>query len=143
MGGANSEVSEKTTSILIEAANFKPENIRHTGNALGLPSEARYRFERGISPGLTLVAMKRATQLVASLGGGRIAEGYIDLYPGKKIDKPISLSLAKLRRFLGVDFFEEQVVGTLVPWFECKKASDLDSGVFLLAQRHCPGSRFD
>lgn len=114
MGGANSEVNEETTSILIEAANFNPVSIRRTGDALGLPSEARYRFERGISPGITLVALKRATQLIAELGEGKVIKGYLDLYPGQKPPEPIKLSLDKINRFLGVEFTEEQVVGALV-----------------------------
>jgi phenylalanyl-tRNA synthetase beta chain len=113
MGGANSEVSEQTASILIEAANFNPVCIRRTGDALNLPSEARYRFERGISPGITLASLKRATELIAELGEGTAAKGFIDLYPGKKPVKPITLSLSKMKRFLGVEFTEEQVKETL------------------------------
>lgn len=127
MGGANSEVTEQTTSILVEAANFNPVSIRKTGDALNLTSEARYRFERGISPGITMDALKRAAQLIADLGEGKAAKGYIDVYPGKTPDKPISLSLNKMRRFLGVDFAMEQVLGTLnLLGFSCKTQSETD-----------------
>ena len=74
MGGANSEVTDQTANILLEAASFKPVSIHSTGDALGLPSEARYRFERGIASGLTLPALKRATQLIAELGGGKVCQ---------------------------------------------------------------------
>ncbi|MCR4393941.1 MAG: phenylalanine--tRNA ligase subunit beta, partial [Dehalococcoidales bacterium] len=70
MGGANSEVTDQTTSILLEAANFNAASIRRTGGLLNIASEARYRFERGISPGLTIPALRRATQLIAELGEG-------------------------------------------------------------------------
>jgi phenylalanyl-tRNA synthetase beta chain len=114
MGGANSEVTEQTDSILVEAANFAPLSIRRTGEALNMTSEARYRFERGISPDVTLVAMKRATQLLAELGDGTIAKGYIDLYPGQMKVNPIALSIARLRKLLGAEFSKEQITKTLL-----------------------------
>ncbi len=124
MGGANTEVSENTTNILVEAANFKPTSIHSTGDALNLPSEARYRFERGIAPGLTLPAMKRAAQLIAELGQGKIASGWIDLYPGKVSPKPISLSLNRLKHLLGVEFTPARVSSTMVSLgFDVQKGS--------------------
>ena len=71
MGGANSEVTESTTSILLESASFKPTSIHFTGRTLGMPSEACARFERGISAEMTMPALKRATQLMVELGGGQ------------------------------------------------------------------------
>ena len=109
MGGADSEVTGETTAILLEAANFNPASIYNTGNTLGLPSEARLRFERGISPGLTIPALKQATQLIARLSGGKAAKGIIDVYPGKPERKPIMLSTAKVRDILGVEFTPEQI----------------------------------
>jgi phenylalanyl-tRNA synthetase beta chain len=113
MGGADSEVTDKTTAILLEAANFNPASIYNTGNTLGLPSEARLRFERGISPGLTIPALKRATQLIVHLAGGKAAKGLIDVYPGRQERKPISLAPAKVRDILGADFSPEQIKETL------------------------------
>ncbi len=112
MGGADSEVTEQTTAIFLEAASFNPASIYHTGSTLGLPSEARMRFERGISPELTIPALKRATQLLVQLGG-KAARGLIDAYPGKKKDKPILLSRGEIRRLLGVDFSLDQIIGAL------------------------------
>jgi phenylalanyl-tRNA synthetase beta chain len=124
MGGANSEVTDQTTSILIEAANFNQFSIHNTGDKLGLPSEARYRFERGIAPGLTIPAMKRAAQLIAEFGGGKIAQGYIDVYPGNQPVKPITLTVQKLTRLLGVEYPVGQIVGTLESLgFECRAVS--------------------
>ena len=77
MGGANSEVTEFTTSILLEAASFNPASIHYTGRTLNMPSEACMRFERGISPELTIPALKRATQLIAELGGGKAVSGIV------------------------------------------------------------------
>jgi phenylalanyl-tRNA synthetase beta chain len=114
MGGANSEVTDQTNHILLEAASFKPTSIHSTGDNLGLPSESRYRFERGIAPGLTLPALMRASGLIAELGGGRVAQGYVDVYPGKVAAKQIKLSVDKLKKLLGVEFTREQIADTLI-----------------------------
>jgi len=113
MGGADSEVTDRTNAILLEAANFNPASIYHTGNTLGLPSEARLRFERGISPELTIPALKRATQLIVQLAGGKAAKGLIDVYPGRQEPKPILLSTARVNALLGADFTPEQIKETL------------------------------
>ncbi|MFC2056644.1 phenylalanine--tRNA ligase subunit beta, partial [Chloroflexota bacterium] len=124
MGGANSEVTEETTSILLEAASFNPASIHYTGRTLDLPSEACMRFERGISPGLTLPALKRATQLIAQLGGGEAAKGVIDAYPGKLEQEAILLSTGEVEQYLGVEYNLEQIVETLTSLgFECRQAS--------------------
>ncbi|MBA7668231.1 Phenylalanine--tRNA ligase beta subunit [subsurface metagenome] len=121
MGGANSEVTQDTTSILLESANFNPKSIHYTGNALRLPSEACMRFERGISPELTLPALKRATQLIMQTAGGEAAKGLVDMYPGKPDQEPIRLSTKKVKQLLGVDFSLDQIVETLNSLgFACK-----------------------
>jgi phenylalanyl-tRNA synthetase beta chain len=123
MGGANSEVSEQTTNILLEAASFNPFNIHSTGAALNLPSEARYRFERGIAPALTIPALKRATQLISELSGGKVCQGYIDGFPGKKSASPIKLSCLKTKRLLGIEYSLAEIVQILGSLgFECIKA---------------------
>jgi phenylalanyl-tRNA synthetase beta chain len=124
MGGFDSEVTGETTAILLEAANFNPASIYNTGNTLNLPSEARMRFERGISPELTIPALKRATQLISQLAGGEAAKGIIDVYPGRKEPKPITLSVDKVNSFLGVDFTPDQIKKALVSLgFEVKPAA--------------------
>ncbi len=123
MGGTDSEVTEQTTAVFLEAASFNPACIYNTGSRLGLPSEARMRFERGISPELTIPALKRATQLLVEFGGGKAAKGFIDAYPGKKERKPILLSLGEVKRLLGVKFSLEQITGALASLgFDCKPA---------------------
>ncbi|HSW58781.1 MAG TPA: phenylalanine--tRNA ligase subunit beta [Dehalococcoidales bacterium] len=123
MGGLNSEVTEKTLNILLEAASFKATSIHSTGEALGIPSESRYRFERGISAGVALPALKRATQLIVELGAGKAARGWIDVYPGRKIPQPVKLSVIRLKKLLGVDFTREQIMNTLVSLgIECRQS---------------------
>jgi len=124
MGGADSEVTPDTTSILLESANFNPASIHYTGRVLSLPSEACMRFERGISPGLTLPALKRATQLMTQLAGGKAAKGLVDVYPGKQEREPISLSTSQTEQLLGVEFSSDQIVGSLTSLgFDCKEST--------------------
>jgi phenylalanyl-tRNA synthetase beta chain len=123
MGGADSEMTDQTTDIVLEAASFNPASIYHTGSTLGLPSEARMRFERGISPELTIPALRRATRLIIELAGGQAAKGIVDAYPGKQAPKPILLSKRELKRQLGVDFSLEQVKEALTSLgFDCQPA---------------------
>lgn len=123
MGGANSEVTGATTSILLEAASFNPASIHYTGRTLGLPSEACMRFERGISAGMTMPALKRATQLLVELCGGVAAKGVEEAYPGKVEREHMSLSVAEVKRVLGADFSIEQIAGTLGSLgFECHES---------------------
>lgn len=113
MGGADSEVIEITKTILLESANFHPASIRRTSTKLKLRSEASLRFERGISPELTVPALRRATQLMIETGGGKVAKGIVDVYPGKKPVKQIQLAPATVRNVLGIDMKMEQVTDIL------------------------------
>jgi len=122
MGGANSEVTEGTSSILLEAASFNPASIHYTGRTLRLPSEACMRFERGIRAELTLPALKRATQLFVQLAGGEAARGVVDVYPGKLEPEAIRISTDEVKRILGLEFSLEQIVSTLTSLgFECQQ----------------------
>jgi phenylalanyl-tRNA synthetase beta chain len=128
MGGVDSEVTEITRSILLESANFNPISIRHTSTDLKLRSEASLRFERGISPELTLLALKRATQLLIELAGGKAANGIVDVYPGKTKREPILLPVSEVKRLLGMEIGLEQISEVLTSLgFECQsiKPSEL------------------
>ncbi|MFC2039543.1 phenylalanine--tRNA ligase subunit beta [Chloroflexota bacterium] len=113
MGGAESEVTEETTAILVESANFKPASLRRTSKSLRLRSEASLRFEKDISPELPMPALRRATQLMAELSGGSVAKGIIDVFPGRVEPKPISFATGLARRMLSVDVALEQIVKVL------------------------------
>jgi phenylalanyl-tRNA synthetase beta chain len=121
MGGLNSDVTESTTAILLEAASFKAANLHYTSRHLGLTSEASMRFERGISVGLTIPALKHATQLIAELGGGKAAKGIIDAYPGKKNPETITFTPEKVKRVLGIGYSLDQIVSALTALgIDCK-----------------------
>ncbi len=127
MGGADSEVIAPTTSVLLESANFNPVSIRRTSTNLKLRSEASLRFERGISPELTLPALKRATQLILELAGGKAAKGVIDVYPGRREVKPILLHTSWVKRLLGIELKREQIVEILTSLgFECQPTNSLE-----------------
>ncbi len=121
MGGLNSEVTQSTTSILLEAASFKAASIHYTSRHLGLLSEASMRFERGISAGMTIPTLRHATQLISELGGGKVAKGIIDVYPGKKKTEPVTVTAEKVKRVMGVGVSRDLIVKSLTSLgFECR-----------------------
>ena len=123
MGGANTEVIDPTTSILLESANFNNISIRRTSIKLNLRSEASSRFERGLSPELAPIALRRATQLLLELAGGKAAKGIADVYPGKKEQKPVLLPKERVSRVLGLELSTERIQKVLESLgFGCKLA---------------------
>ncbi len=124
MGGANSEMHEGTTSVLLESASFDPINTRRTASALRLSTEASHRFERGIRSELATLALRRATQLILETAGGTAAEGIVDLYPGRRERSPVSLSASRIRQVLGVDYEMAEMERILVSLgFRCSSPS--------------------
>ena len=113
MGGLDSEVSEKTTKILLEDAYFDPVSIRTTSRKLGLPSEAAYRFERIVDVEKVDWASKRTAQLMIQVGGGKVAKGVIDVYPKKPEQKKVTLRLSRLNKLLGIEIPTEKAMNIL------------------------------
>src|SRR6202035_4239649 len=95
MGGEETGVSDSTATVLLEAAYFLPASIRRTARNLNLPSDASYRFERGVDPGMILRASQRATDLICEIAGG-VAEIEI-LTAGKLPENPPDVSLSYLK----------------------------------------------
>lgn len=77
MGGAESEVSETTTTVVLESAYFNPLSVRQTSKEVGLRSDSSARFEKGVDPNRVLAAAERAAQLLAELAGGQVLEGTV------------------------------------------------------------------
>ncbi|PYF08984.1 phenylalanine--tRNA ligase subunit beta [Ureibacillus chungkukjangi] len=77
MGGANSEVTSETTTVVIEAAYFEGYSVRRTSKELGLRSDSSARFEKGVDPNRVLLAGERAAQLLAEIAGGEVLEGTV------------------------------------------------------------------
>jgi phenylalanyl-tRNA synthetase beta chain len=101
MGGLNSEIEDATTNILLESAYFDPVCIRKTSKKTGLNTDASHRFERGVDPGGTVAALKRALELIVDIGGGKCIQGIIDEYPSPISKKTVEVSISRLNRHLG------------------------------------------
>ncbi|MDR1921371.1 MAG: phenylalanine--tRNA ligase subunit beta, partial [Candidatus Adiutrix sp.] len=103
MGGLNSEIGPDTRDILLEAAYFNASAIRKTSRAIGLSTDASYRYERGCDPEMCPKAVDRAIALMAELAGGSVAAGKIDRYPTPFQPITVPFSPEKCNAFLGSD----------------------------------------
>jgi phenylalanyl-tRNA synthetase beta chain len=122
MGGLDSEVTDRTDTILLESANFNQATIRRGCSHLQFQSEASLRFDKGLNSGLPLLPLKRATQVLLELAGGRAAKGIIDVYPGKPKPKPILLTVREMKRLSGLKVNIEEILKVLKALgFECQK----------------------
>jgi phenylalanyl-tRNA synthetase beta chain len=113
MGGLESEVTAETVDILLESANFDNISVRRTSAALHIPSEAAQRFGRGVDPELTLVALRRAADLMRTLAGGAVAAGFADAYPRPFQMRLIDLKLSEIERQLGIGLDAQRVIEML------------------------------
>ena len=104
MGGLESEVSEQTHTVLLEAATFSPTRVRRTARRLALNSESSHRFERGVDPAIADLASQRAAALLVQLAGGRVVAGSIDTNPTPKAPAAVHLRRARLEALTGVAF---------------------------------------
>ncbi|MBI3738825.1 MAG: hypothetical protein HY258_07245, partial [Chloroflexi bacterium] len=129
MGGAESEVTEKTRNILLEGAAWNFINIRRTAKQHNLPSEASFRFSRGVHPALAEQGVKRGLQLMAEWSGGNIAPGLVDEYPLKPKDPTITVTPKDVKRLLGIELSAKEIVELLERLeFKCKiKEPTLDT----------------
>ena len=121
MGGFDSEVTDKTATILLESATFHPTNLRRTATRLKSRTEASTRFEKGLSPELAMVASQRATKLLVELAGGRALHGFVDAYPRPAREVHIELTRRRLQQVLGIDLPTSQVRNALTSLgFSCR-----------------------
>ena len=109
MGGLQSEVTEKTRRVLIEAAQFDRTSIRVTAIGQRLPSEASLRFGRGVPAAGSLDAARRAAELMRRHAGGSIARGVVDVYPRLQPAAPVRLPAGEIARVLGFVIPAEEV----------------------------------
>lgn len=110
MGGLDSEVTDATTTIILEAAVFKGSSIRRTARALGMRSEASGRFERGVNAEYTPVALNRAAQLLQELTEDiTVAKGVVDVYPAPAEAHTVSFTVVAVNSYLGTDISVERM----------------------------------
>jgi len=113
MGGLESEVTETTSDVLLESANFYFLNIRRTSRLLGLTSDASQRFGRRVDPELTVRAAARAAHLMAELAGGTVEPVIGDLYPGRQPQRVLEFDPAYAARVLGIEIPTDEIVRIL------------------------------
>jgi phenylalanyl-tRNA synthetase beta chain len=113
MGGRDSEVSDATTTILLESARFDPLCVRKTARTLAMGSESSYRFERGIDPRLPQRASQRAAELIIQTAGGQLASNLVEAGASGYQPKTLSLRLARLKQVLGIELLQADVIDAL------------------------------
>lgn len=113
MGGRNSEIHDGTTTVLIESACFERFGIRRTAKALGMATEASFRFERGVDPEGTFWAAYRAAYLIQKLAGGTVLSGVVDEYPLHIARPSVTVRTPKVNRLLGTGLETDQIQSCL------------------------------
>jgi phenylalanyl-tRNA synthetase beta chain len=113
MGGLNSEVSNATTSVLLESAYFNPVSIRRTARRLNMATDASYRFERGVDPEGVLKAMERAVRLMVDIAGAEAVPGGVDRYPGRTARPSLPMRVRRTCDLLGVELTGEEIAALL------------------------------
>lgn len=109
MGGLNSEVSEGTKNVLLEAAYFHPGAIRRTSKRLGLSTDASKRFERGCDPNQVLQSLDRAAMLLQEIAHGRVVSGFEDKAEGQFLEKKVTCRLSRVNQLLGIQLGVNEV----------------------------------
>src|SRR5246127_3455730 len=167
MGGAETEISFSTRNILIECAWFDPIVVRRTSKALGLRTEASYRFERGADPEMAELASRRTAELIQQVAGGEILSGVIDVYPRPEPHQKIKFTRKELLRVMGADIPDRDIedilsalgfhpvrvdgnrgsAGSIVAEWECRRPSwrrDVTRGIDLVEEvaRHYGYEKF-
>ncbi len=107
MGGANSSISETSTEVVLECAIFRPGTIRKTARRLALPSEASYRFERGVDQVGSLFALERAAQLMAEVSGARVYTGIAASEPKPWATREHGFRIDRCNALLGLELTPE------------------------------------
>ncbi|MCB0173534.1 MAG: phenylalanine--tRNA ligase subunit beta, partial [Anaerolineae bacterium] len=109
MGGGESEISDASQNVLLEAAAWNFINIRRTSQALNIYSEAAYRFSRGTHPSLAMFGALRGAKLLADIAGGVIAPGILDYYPNPPETVTVELPQAEVTRLIGIELSVEAI----------------------------------
>lgn len=120
MGGAESEVAPTSVNILLEGAAWNFINIRRTAKQHNLPSEASFRFSRGVHPALAEMGVRRGLQLMAEWSGGAVAPGLVDNYPLPPRDAVVEVTPKEVKRLLGIELSAQKIAELLGHLeFEC------------------------
>jgi phenylalanyl-tRNA synthetase beta chain len=136
MGGKASEVTAETKDILLEVAHFAPRDVRKVRKALGLSTDASYRFERGVDAGATAEMAELAARLIVSVAGGTI-ESLFDIGEAPAAPAPVALRPARVAQLLGAEVAEEEIERLLASiGFEVEPAAGRTYRVIAPSWRH-------
>jgi phenylalanyl-tRNA synthetase beta chain len=125
MGGEESEVTDKTSNVLLEGASWNFINIRKTVGKLKINSEASYRFSRGVHPALAEQGVRLCLKRMQAWGGGEIAAGLIDHYPNPPVDPVVELTATWVNESLGTAISADEIAEILTRLeFECEVQED-------------------
>jgi phenylalanyl-tRNA synthetase beta chain len=113
MGGLESEVTESTHNVLLEGAAWNFINIRKTITSQRLPSEASYRFSRGVHPAMAERGVRRGLELMRQLAGGVVERGVVDNYPLPPHDPVVEITPSEVQRWLGIHLAPDEIAGLL------------------------------
>lgn len=137
-GGISSGISDATTDVFLESAYFEPVSVRKTAKMHGLNTDASFRFERGVDPNLTDVALKRAALLIQEIAGGTIAMDVVDTNPKPIENKTVKFSFDRCNQLIGEELSQERVK-TILSNLDIKVLSE-NNGV---AELEIPAYRID
>lgn len=107
MGGFETEITDTTTTVVLESADFYGPCIRRTARACGLSSEASGRFERGVDSETTIKALDRAAQLLQEMGACTVCEGIVDVYPNPKHVNYVTFTPEQINNHLGTNIAKD------------------------------------
>lgn len=142
MGGAASEISDTTTQLILEAANWEMYQVRRTSRVLGLRTEASSRYEKGLTPEIVGKGLIAAANMLLDLAGAETASPLIDIYPDPQAEKFIDFDLHLIKDRLGIAITKNELIDILRPLGivivdsdqlppEAMSRHDLDSGITL------------
>lgn len=114
MGGLESEITQNSTSVILESANFESSSIRKTANSLGLRSEASARYEKSLDPEMTLDAIGRFIHILRVIDGNvRVVSGLSDVYNKRYPKRTIATTVGFINHYIGVNLSSEYIINVL------------------------------
>jgi phenylalanyl-tRNA synthetase beta chain len=125
MGGMNSEVTQATVNVLLESACFNAVSVRRSARNVNLSTDASYRFERGVDPGMTIDALNRAVDLLCEVAGGVAENAGLDRFEGRQPLNTQTLKISRTAALLGIDLDYAKIADLLESiGFRCKPKDD-------------------
>jgi len=126
MGGASTEISETTTTVLLECAWWQPMAIARSSKFMGLRSEASARFERGVDPEIVDLAARRLAELLAP-SGARLMQGAVTVHGDLPVTPAVRVSTKRVNQLLGTAIATDEIVSLLTPiGFACEEVGEAD-----------------